>query len=69
MLNSVLNSLLDCEANFGNLLKDMVGPWGLEPQTSTVSKKFQIYYLFMPVCNSMHSMPCTLLNKDAYDPI
>ena len=21
-----------------NLLKDMVGPWGLEPQTSTVSR-------------------------------
>ena len=41
MLNSVLNSLLECEADLGNLLKDMVGPWGLEPQTSTVSTSQQ----------------------------
>jgi len=43
MLNSMLNSLLECEANLGNLMKDMVGPWGLEPQTSTVSKSNQEY--------------------------
>ena len=37
MLNSVLNSILERGAAPGNLLKGMVGPWGLEPQTSTVS--------------------------------
>ena len=34
----MLNSLLECEANLSKLMKDMVGPWGLEPQTSTVSR-------------------------------
>jgi hypothetical protein len=33
-----LNSIAESELNDTNLLKQMVGPWGLEPQTSTVSK-------------------------------
>jgi len=44
VLNSVLNPLLGCEANFGKPLKNMVGPWGLEPQTSTVSIPSSLYF-------------------------
>ena len=39
MLNFMLNLLSECAANPCKLLKDMVGPWGLEPQTSTVSNE------------------------------
>jgi hypothetical protein len=28
----------------GKLLKGMVGPWGLEPQTSTVSIRSSLYF-------------------------
>jgi hypothetical protein len=30
---------LRTEVSEANLLKDLVGPWGLEPQTSTVSTR------------------------------
>jgi hypothetical protein len=43
VLNSVLNSPLNRDANFFNLLKTLVGPWGLEPQTSTVSRSDEGY--------------------------
>jgi hypothetical protein len=33
----VLNSIAESELGPSKLLRKMVGPWGLEPQTSTVS--------------------------------
>ena len=39
MLKSVLKSCGSADLRIRKLLKDMVGTWGLEPQTSTVSNQ------------------------------
>ena len=58
LLNGAIWSLAE-RVVVSNSLKDMVGPCGLEPQTSTVSTKFQRYaerywisptlFLFLPL--------------------